>query len=446
LLLLAFSVASQSSVQKTLERSVALECYVNIFGRRALREVEGAYREMLIEMVDYAVEHNASQETLHRVFYRKFTGQYPWLPTRIIKGAYRDAVRRARSFRVLKRKGKAHKDKPEIRSITIVYSDSQDWRLENGVLKVKTHRGWVTLRYGNNKLLHRYLYGGWRLSGELKLKFIGGRIIAYLTFKRVFNVEYNPLNVVAVDVNENNVTMALFKDAKLIGVYRIETGLGNMVIAYAERRRKITQGNSTKDREVRKRLRRLREKARKRDVLSKTVKAIEELAKENNAIVVIGKITEKAKEEMEEGKGKRLRHRIHQWAVRGLTNMLSDKPIQVVEISEKGTSSHIPFSGRRIKHYRPLVIRNAVRGLGNPFRIRVMKIKLRIAVINGVVWERDEVGAVNLGLKYLKKILKQMGGVVAYPSTGAHEVWVKLMNPHQGPTHLVATINLNKHQ
>ena len=77
-----------------------------------------------------------------------------------------------------------------------------------------------------------------------------------------------------------------------------------------------------------------------------------------------------------------------------------------------------------------------MRGLGNPFRIRLMKINLRIAVINGVVWERDEVGAINLGLKYLKKILKQMGGVMAYPSTGSHEVWVKLMNPHQGPTPL----------
>ena len=77
-----------------------------------------------------------------------------------------------------------------------------------------------------------------------------------------------------------------------------------------------------------------------------------------------------------------------------------------------------------------------MRGPGSSFRIRVMKIKLRIAVINGVVWERDEVGAVNLGLKYLKKILKQMGGVVAYPSTKAHEAWVKLTNPYQGLTPL----------
>jgi len=49
-----------------------------------------------------------------------------------------------------------------------------------------------------------------------------------------------------------------------------------------------------------------------------------------------------------------------------------------------------------------------VRGPGSSFRIRVMKIKLRIAVINGVVWERGEVGAVNLGLK---KIPKQMRGL-----------------------------------
>ena len=53
----------------------------------------------------------------------------------------RDATRRAKSFRELRKKELAKKDKPEVRRVAITLSDSQDWRLENEVIKVKTHRG-----------------------------------------------------------------------------------------------------------------------------------------------------------------------------------------------------------------------------------------------------------------------------------------------------------------
>jgi len=133
-------------------------------------------------MVSYAVEHKASQNTLHKVFYKRFRERFPWLPTRVIKGAYRDAVRRAKSFRGRKKKGKVHKDKPEVRRVTITYSDSQDWRLEDGVIKLRAHRGWAELHYRNHKQLHRYLYGGWRLASELRFKILGKKVVVYLSF------------------------------------------------------------------------------------------------------------------------------------------------------------------------------------------------------------------------------------------------------------------------
>ncbi len=43
----------------------------------------------------------------------------------MIKDAYRDAVRRAKSFRELKRRGGVYSDRLEIKRITITYSDSQ---------------------------------------------------------------------------------------------------------------------------------------------------------------------------------------------------------------------------------------------------------------------------------------------------------------------------------
>jgi putative transposase len=54
---------------------------------------------MIEETVEYALEHKASQETLHRVFYEMYREQYPWMSTRVIKGSYRDAVRKAKAFR-----------------------------------------------------------------------------------------------------------------------------------------------------------------------------------------------------------------------------------------------------------------------------------------------------------------------------------------------------------
>jgi len=417
------------SSPKEVKRTVVVECYANKRARKALREIEDAYREMLKEMVEYALEHGASQSTLHEVFYERFRERFPWLPTRVVKGAYRDAVRRAKSFRELKKRGRAYTERPEVRRVTITYSDSQDWRMENGVVKLRAHEGWVELYYKAHKQLRKYVYSDWRLANELKLRIAGRRIIAYLTFTKGFEVAYEPKNVVAVDVNENNVTVAVFNNGVLNSVYRVETGLGRIVIAYAERRKRITRGNSTKTREVRKKLKKLREGERKLDVLRKTAKLIERLAIEKRAVVVVGNVNGRAKERMEGSANSKLRHRIHQWSVSTLMKLLDEKPMRVEKISENGTSSRDPFTGLLIRGYEPLVIRTAVRGLK---RIKVVKTTLRISRVGDRILERDVVGAINIGLRYLSSD----GRPVALASTGAHEMRVMLVIPHGGATPL----------
>ncbi len=416
---------------KVLRRTVVLECYANRVAGEALRDIVEPLKTMISEMVEYALEHSASQKTLHRVFYERYRREYPWMPTRVIKGAYRDAVRRAKSFRERLKKGRAYTRKPKVRRVTIVYSDNQDWRIESGCLKIRTHRGWAELRYANNRQLLRYLYGGWIPASELKLKTSGGRrVLAYITFVKVYAILYDKTNVIAIDVNENNITIAVFRNGVLVEVIRVETGLGRIVIAYAVRRKRISKGKSTKTREIKKKLRKLRERDRKKDILYKVANFIEELARENNAVVVVGDISEDDKGRMSEGKGRKLRHRIHQWSIATLIKLLEDRPIHVVRISERGSSSVDPFTGRRIDGYSPLVIRTAVRGAKG--RFKVVKVVLRVAYVDGRVVERDVVGAINIGLKYLSSD----GSPMALGSTGAHEVWVKLMIPHQGPTPL----------
>ena len=133
---------------------------------------------------------------------------------------------------------------------------------------------------------------------------------------------------------------------------------------------------------------------------------------------------------MEKNKGRKLRHRIHQWSIATLIKLLEDRPIHVVRISERGSSSVDPFTRKRIDGYSPLLIRTAVRGAKG--RFKVVKVVLRVAYVDGRIVERDVVGAINIGLKYLSSD----GSPVALGSTGVHEVWVKLVIPHQGPTPL----------
>jgi transposase len=144
---------------------------------------------------------------------------------------------------------------------------------------------------------------------------------------------------------------------------------------------------------------------------------------------VVGNIDEKAKGRMEEGVSSRLRHRIHQWSVKKLIELLDGKPIHVVGVSERGTSSRDPFTGRRVRSFEPLVIRTAVEGLK---RVKVVKVVLRAAWVGGRALERDIMGAINIGLKYLNSD----GSPVALGSTGIRGVRMELVNPQRGPTSL----------
>jgi hypothetical protein len=81
-------------------------------------------------------------------------------------------------------------------------------------------------------------------------------------------------------VNENNATIALFKKRALTNVYRVETSLSGLVTTYSERRKSITRGRSARDRVVKRKFRKLREKGRKLDILRKTASFIEGLALE----------------------------------------------------------------------------------------------------------------------------------------------------------------------
>jgi IS605 OrfB family transposase len=300
--------------------------------------------------------------------------------------------------------------------------------LREGAIEVRTHRGWIRIGHRNNKHLHRYLYNNWKPSSELRLKLTDGKILVYPTLAREFEISYNPDNSIAVDTNENNITLAVLVGRKLHEVYRVETNIGMIVIAYSERRRRITESRSTRDRVARKSLRKLHERERK-DIIYKTAKIIEEIAKKQDTTLVVGN-THRGKDRMASNARKKLRHRIHQCCASKLVEILNNKPLYVVEESEAYSSSKDPSSGKPIKRYTPSVTHIALRG-GR--RVKVIKIQMRLAKLsNGLTIDRNVIGAINIGLKYLKSD----GSPVALGSTGTHAARVKVVIPSLGATPL----------
>jgi len=421
-------------VLKTLKRTGKLESDpLNEWKCRVLREVEGYQKKIVNEMIDIILSEGlpTTRKKLHERFYSHYKEEYPFLPSRVIEGAYVVASRIVKSFRERKRKGLTRKDKPEYRRVMITIPNMVNWRFNKVSVSVLTHKGWVEipLRVTKQFILHE----GWRVSQELKLRLVGRKVLVWLTFEKEVEVETKDGNYISIDVNENNVTLVVFEGFKLKELRRYETKLGKIVVNYSLRRNEITKGNSTKDELVKKELRRLRERERKIDVLRKSVKGITDLARSLNAKVIVGKFSSRAKEKMESSKDAKLRHRIHQWSVIKFGEMLKAQPIEVEEVSESYTSSINPFNGEKLKKGRQVVER--VVKVFNPYLmtgtahegggIKVFKVNARYLESGEVLLERDSIAPLNLAKKVDGRVLK-------FPSTSPNELRVTVYDPLRG--------------
>jgi transposase, IS605 OrfB family, central region len=262
---------------------------------------------------------------------------------------------------------------------------------------------------------------------------VGRKALVWLGFEKEVEVETEEGNYISMDVNENNVTLAVFEGFKLKELRRYETGLGRIVLNYSLRREEITKGYSTKGELIKKKLRRLRERERKLDILRKTVKRIFELANELKAKVIVGKFSFKAKDRMEDNKDSRLRHRIHQWSVVKFSEMLKTQPVDVEEFSEAYTSSINPFDGKKLR--RGKQIKEMITKVFNPYLmtgtahegggIRVLKVNARYLESNQGLLERDSVAPLNLARKV-------DGRVVMFLSTSPNDLRVTVYDPSAG--------------
>ena len=167
---------------KTLKRTVKLEGdFLNEWKYRVLREVEEHQRKFVNEMIGVILSEGlpTTRKKLHERFYSDYKEKYPFLPSRGIEGAYIVAGRIVKSFRKRKKEGLTRKDKPEYKRVVITIPNMVSWRFNKVSVSVLTHKGWVEIPLKFTKQFARYVYEGWSVSQELKLRLIGRKILVW---------------------------------------------------------------------------------------------------------------------------------------------------------------------------------------------------------------------------------------------------------------------------
>ena len=349
---------------------------------RILIELEGMYRNMIEQLVIYAVRNNTTSFTkLKALKYRELRAIYPQLPSHYAYTACQDASTRAKSFLRLKKKGLTSREYPEVKNISI-WLDDHLWKLSSLTsVEIATHKGCVRVELELHKQYWKYVNGGWRLASEAKAKLDkkSRRLIIYLTFKKIVEV-YEPRGFIPVDVNENHV--AVLVD---VSVYLFETRFKDIVLGYYYRRKSVQEKYDklygANYRAKRKILRKLEERKKRSDSRWKLANIIVRAAKEKQYVIVLEKLGKNpAREMINHVKNDQLRHRIYQASFRGVQRAIEEKAreygVPVVYVDPKNTSRLCPVHNTKIVYDNSSRIGRCSKG--------------------GEAWHRDVVACVNL--------------------------------------------------
>ena len=88
----------------------------------ALKEVEGEYRDVLEDAINYGLSNKTTSFTRIKAgIYKTEREKHKHLPSHYIYTACEDASERLDSFEKLKRRGRSYTEKPSVRRVTIVF-------------------------------------------------------------------------------------------------------------------------------------------------------------------------------------------------------------------------------------------------------------------------------------------------------------------------------------
>jgi len=344
-----------------LRRAVAVELETTKELNKLLHSVEAAYLNIVREVVEYAVVSNVTSATqLQRLFYRRYRLEYPGLHSHLVIQAIKQASEIAKSFMERRRKGLVHKPYPEIKAVSIRFTEMA-WGYEQFVKSIAPVRLELSLPGGRREVwlrLHkrfwlywwRVLIGEAGLASTLIIKRKANKWYAIFVFELKPRVE-KPRSVISFDINENTVAVGRIDIKTTVGkvaswnrqyltpqLYMIRTDFGRLARRYEAIRNKIIEKlkpefalpsgnyvNVTNTREFRKQVRKLREGVRK---VGRVRHVANELTK-TPAIIITEELGENPQESMIDGIEKNeLRHRIKQTPFKALEKAVEDKALE----------------------------------------------------------------------------------------------------------------------
>jgi IS605 OrfB family transposase len=431
-----------------------------------LYAVEGPYRRIVEEVAVYVAERGRLEREKYSEIYRRFRELYP-LPAQLIQQAINQGVETGKSFLELKRDGRIHKPRPEVRRVSIRFA-KDSWNYKKAISSVAPVRLGLSLPGGRREVWikpHRRFWLYWwkmlrrevKLASTLVLKRRRGRWYAIFVFD-VAPKREPPAEVVAFDVNENTVTVAKVSLLAMVdavarwnrqyldpAVYFIKTDFGRLAKRYeAVRNAKLEElkhkypfagrdeeerrQNVTDTREFRRFARRLRERRRKEG----RVRQVARQMTKSPAVIITEELGKNPQEEMIGKKKRELRHRIKQTPFKKLIRAVEDKAREtgsvVVYVSPYRNSKVCPI------HFAFLKDNGGWHALHCPHGHVVNR---DVAAVLNMLWKTTPTGwvkAVWWGVKKVKKRLKE--GIVPKeavkktnpiaPRPVAYAVWASL--------------------
>jgi len=431
-----------------------------------LSAIEEPYRKIVEEVAAYVAERGRLEKEKYSEIYRRFRELYP-LPAQLIQQAINQGVETGKSFLELKRNGRVHKPRPEVRRVSIRFA-KDSWSYKKTVGSTAPVKLALSLPGGRRKVwikLHKRFWLYWwkalrkeaELASTLILKRRRNKWYAVFVFD-VAPKRESPAEVVAFDVNENSVAVARVSLLSTVdavaqwnrqyvdpAVYLIRTDFGRLAKRYkAVRNAKLEElkhkypfagrdeeerrQNVTDTREFRKFLRRLRERRRKEG----RVRQIARQMTKSPAVIITEELGKNPQEEMIGKKKRELRHRIKQTPFKKLVRAVEDKAREtgsvVVYVSLYRNSKVCPI------HFTLLRDNGSWRALHCPHGHVVDR---DAAAVLNMLWKTTPTGwvkAVWWGVKKVKKRLKK--GIVPKeavrktnpiaPRPVAYAVWASL--------------------
>ncbi|ASJ13443.1 RNA-guided endonuclease InsQ/TnpB family protein [Thermococcus thioreducens] len=349
-----------------------------------LDELFQTYREIVNFLITHAFENNVTSfYRLKKETYKGLRKEYLELPSHYLYTACQMATSIYKSYRKMKRKGKA-KGRPVFRKDVIMLDDHLfKLDLEKRVIKLSIPKGRIQLEFYPAKYHEKFKR--WKV-GQAWLVRTSKGVFLNVVFSKDGEVR-EPTTFVGVDLNENNVTLSL-PNGEFVQIITHEREIRT---GYFVKRQKIQQ----KIRAGRKREELLekygeREKNTLNDLYHKLANKIVELAEKYGGLALedLTEIRDSIRYSAE------INGRLHRWSFRKLQSIIEYKAklkgVRVVFVNPAYTSSLCPVCGEKL----------------SPNGHRVLKCKC------GFEADRDVVGSWNIRLRALK-----MWGVTVPPES-----------------------------